>query len=165
MTGKRLKLQGPCTTLSPPPQLPSPSQFLLARFLFPTDSRAGSAHTKPGLLSGGGQSCWGAVLNMPARAQAPWLLPLLPLPLLLALLPATGEWVRAPWGAGAHDSPDRAPPNPVPGSDPVLCFTQYEEATGKCTGLLGGGVSVNDCCLNPAYAFQKPGSKLCQACR
>uniref|UniRef100_A0A8C9KRI1 Complement factor properdin n=1 Tax=Panthera tigris altaica TaxID=74533 RepID=A0A8C9KRI1_PANTA len=63
-----------------------------------------------------------------------------PLPLLLALLPATG-------------------------SDPVLCFTQYEEATGKCTGLLGGGVSVNDCCLNPAYAFQKPGSKLCQACR
>ncbi|XP_042830672.1 properdin isoform X1 [Panthera tigris] len=77
---------------------------------------------------------------MPTRAQAPRLLPLLPLPLLLALLPATG-------------------------SDPVLCFTQYEEATGKCTGLLGGGVSVNDCCLNPAYAFQKPGSKLCQACR
>ncbi|GAB5584569.1 hemicentin-1 isoform X7 [Prionailurus iriomotensis] len=77
---------------------------------------------------------------MPARAQAPRLLPLLPLPLLLALLPATG-------------------------SDPVLCFTQYEEATGKCMGLLGGGVSVNDCCLNPAYAFQKPGSKLCQACR
>ncbi|KAF0886776.1 PROP protein, partial [Crocuta crocuta] len=57
------------------------------------------------------------------------------------------------------------PPNPVPGSDPVFCFTQYEEASGKCMGLLGGGVSVKDCCLNPAYAFQKPGSKLCQACR
>lgn len=34
-----------------------------------------------------------------------------------------------------------------------------------CKGLLGGGVSVKDCCLNPAYGFQEPGSKLCQACR
>ncbi|XP_044620010.1 properdin isoform X2 [Equus asinus] len=75
---------------------------------------------------------------MPAPAQAPRLLP--PLLLLLLTLPATG-------------------------SDPVLCFTQYEESTGKCKDLLGGGVSVEDCCLNPAYAFQEPGKKLCQACR
>ncbi|XP_055984656.1 properdin [Sorex fumeus] len=51
------------------------------------------------------------------------------------------------------------------GSDPVLCFTQYEESSGKCQNLLGGGVSVENCCLNTAYAFQNPGSKLCQACR
>lgn len=24
---------------------------------------------------------------------------------------------------------------------------------------------MEDCCLNSAYAFQEPGSKLCQACR
>lgn len=24
---------------------------------------------------------------------------------------------------------------------------------------------MEDCCLNPAYAFQEPGKKLCQACR
>lgn len=24
---------------------------------------------------------------------------------------------------------------------------------------------MEDCCLNPNYAFQEPGSKLCQACR
>ncbi|XP_029095799.1 properdin [Monodon monoceros] len=76
---------------------------------------------------------------MPTRAQAHRLL-LLPLPLLLLTLPATG-------------------------SDPVLCFTQYEESTGKCKGLLGGGVSTEDCCLNADYAFQEPGSKLCMACR
>ncbi|XP_007537418.1 properdin [Erinaceus europaeus] len=54
---------------------------------------------------------------------------------------------------------------PATGSNPVLCFSQYEESSGKCKGLLGGGVSVEDCCLNTAYAFQVPGSKLCQACR
>ncbi|ELK17036.1 Properdin [Pteropus alecto] len=75
---------------------------------------------------------------MPALTQASWLL-LLPLQLLLTL-PATG-------------------------SDPVLCFTQYEESLGKCKSLLGEGVRVEDCCLNTAYAFQEPGSKLCQACR
>lgn len=51
------------------------------------------------------------------------------------------------------------------GSDPVLCYTQYEESSAKCQGFLGEGVSVEDCCLNAAYAFQKSGSKLCQACR
>ncbi|KAJ8792290.1 hypothetical protein J1605_004071 [Eschrichtius robustus] len=76
---------------------------------------------------------------MPTRVQAHRLLLLL-LPLPLLTLPATG-------------------------SDPVLCFTQYEESTGKCKGLLGGGVSTEDCCLNPDYAFQEPGSKLCMACR
>ncbi|XP_019488074.1 PREDICTED: properdin [Hipposideros armiger] len=75
---------------------------------------------------------------MPAPAHASWLL--LPPLLLLLTLPATG-------------------------SDPVLCFTQYEEFSGKCKGLLGGGVRVEDCCLNTAYAFQEPDSKLCQACR
>ncbi|XP_058907227.1 properdin [Kogia breviceps] len=75
---------------------------------------------------------------MPTRAQAHQLL-LLPL-LLLLTLPATG-------------------------SDPVFCFTQYEESTGKCKGLLGGGVSTEDCCLNADYAFQEPSSKLCMACR
>ncbi|XP_066213236.1 properdin [Saccopteryx leptura] len=78
---------------------------------------------------------------MPTPAQAAWLLLLLLPPLLLLLtLPATG-------------------------SDSVHCFTEYEESSGKCKGLLGGGVRVEDCCLNPAYAFQEPGSKFCQACR
>ncbi|XP_032282494.1 properdin isoform X2 [Phoca vitulina] len=54
---------------------------------------------------------------------------------------------------------------PAAGSVSVLCFTHYEESSGICKGLLGGGVSVEDCCLNPAYGFQEPGSKLCQACR
>ncbi|ELK23933.1 Properdin [Myotis davidii] len=75
---------------------------------------------------------------MPTPAQTSWLL--LPPLLLLLTLPATG-------------------------SEPVLCFTQYEESSGKCKGLLGGGVRVQDCCLNAAYAFQEPGSKLCQPCR
>lgn len=78
------------------------------------------------------------MLTMPTPAQASWLL--LPPLLLLLTLPATG-------------------------SEPVVCFTQYEESSGKCKGLLGGGVRVQDCCLNAAYAFQTPGSKLCQACR
>ena len=56
-------------------------------------------------------------------------------------------------------------PHPVTGSDPVFCFAQYEESTGKCKDLLGRGVSVEDCCLNAGYAFQKPGSNLCMACR
>ncbi|KAM6151388.1 properdin [Rhynchocyon petersi] len=51
------------------------------------------------------------------------------------------------------------------GSDSVLCFAQYEESSGRCKDLLGGGVSADDCCLNSAYAFQEPGSGLCQACR
>ncbi|XP_023413681.1 properdin isoform X3 [Loxodonta africana] len=54
---------------------------------------------------------------------------------------------------------------PATGSDPVLCFTQYEESSSKCKDLLGGGVSAEDCCLNAAYAFQEQGSGLCQACR
>lgn len=54
---------------------------------------------------------------------------------------------------------------PATGSDPVLCFTQYEESSGKCTGLLGGDVSVENCCLNAAYAFQEHGGGPCQACR
>ncbi|KAG8506593.1 Properdin [Galemys pyrenaicus] len=54
---------------------------------------------------------------------------------------------------------------PATGLDPVLCFTQYEESSGTCKGLLGEGVRVEDCCLNAAYAFQVPGTKLCQACR
>nr|6RUR_U Chain U, Properdin [Homo sapiens]6RUR_X Chain X, Properdin [Homo sapiens]6RUS_A Chain A, Properdin [Homo sapiens] len=49
--------------------------------------------------------------------------------------------------------------------DPVLCFTQYEESSGKCKGLLGGGVSVEDCCLNTAFAYQKRSGGLCQPCR
>lgn len=72
----------------------------------------------------------------------------------------------APRDAQAYHILDRALlPFPVTGSDPVLCFTQYEESSGKCKGLLGGGVRVEDCCLNSAYAFQEPDSKLCQACR
>lgn len=54
---------------------------------------------------------------------------------------------------------------PATGSDPVLCFTQYEESSGKCKGLLGGGVSVEDCCLNTAFAYQKRSGGLCQPCR
>lgn len=105
--------------------------------------------------------------NMPTRAQAHRLL-LLPLPLLLLTLPATGEWVGAqlaPRGAWAPHTLLTVLPQPVTGSDPVLCFTQYEESTGKCKGLLGGGVSTEDCCLNADYAFQELGSKLCMACR
>ncbi|EPY75677.1 properdin [Camelus ferus] len=49
-------------------------------------------------------------------------------------------------------------------SDPVLCFTQYEESSGKCKGLLGGGVSVEDCCLNADYAFQESSHSFCMAC-
>ncbi|XP_036918278.1 properdin [Sturnira hondurensis] len=77
---------------------------------------------------------------MPTPARASWSLLLWPPLLLLLTLPATG-------------------------SDPVLCFTQYEESSGKCKDLLGKGVREEDCCLNPNYAFQEPGSKLCQACR
>lgn len=47
----------------------------------------------------------------------------------------------------------------------MLCFTQYEEPSGKCKGLLGGGVSVKDCCLNTAYAYQERNGGLCQPCR
>ncbi|EGV92937.1 Properdin [Cricetulus griseus] len=54
---------------------------------------------------------------------------------------------------------------PATGSDPVFCFTKYEESSGKCKGLLGGDVSVEDCCLNAAYAFQEHGGGPCQACR
>uniref|UniRef100_A0A8C6R5U3 Complement factor properdin n=1 Tax=Nannospalax galili TaxID=1026970 RepID=A0A8C6R5U3_NANGA len=54
---------------------------------------------------------------------------------------------------------------PTTGSDPVLCFTQYEESSGRCKNLLGGGVSVEDCCLNAAYAFQERNGGLCQICR
>nr|XP_010966398.1 PREDICTED: properdin [Camelus bactrianus] len=53
---------------------------------------------------------------------------------------------------------------PATGSDPVLCFTQYEESSGKCKGLLGGGVSVEDCCLNADYAFQESSHSFCMAC-
>lgn len=101
---------------------------------------------------------------MSTPGQAPQLLLL-----LLTLLPAKGECVRAQLayrGAQTHHTPDCAcPPDPVPGSVPIWCFTQYEESSGKCQGFLGKGIRVEDCCLNPAYAFQEPGSKLCQACR
>nr|XP_019572274.1 PREDICTED: properdin [Rhinolophus sinicus] len=124
-----------CPMLSPPPCYPLPSQFLLPLVpLLSLTPRTGQL-IKPGHLSGGAA---GTLLNMPAPAQASWLL--LPPLLLLLTLPSTG-------------------------SDPVLCFTQYEESSGKCKGLLGGAVRVEDCCLNSAYAFQEPGSKLCQACR
>ncbi|XP_040851928.1 properdin-like [Ochotona curzoniae] len=75
---------------------------------------------------------------MPAQSQPP--VSLLPLLLLLFTLPASG-------------------------SDPVVCFMQYEESSGKCKDLLGEGISEEECCLNPAYAFRKAGSELCQACR
>nr|XP_031301178.1 properdin [Camelus dromedarius] len=108
-------------------------------FLFPTKSRSRSAHIKPGLLWRG---CRAAGHNMSTPVQAPGFLlppPLLLLLLLLLTLPATG-------------------------SDPVLCFTQYEESSGKCKGLLGGGVSVEDCCLNADYAFQESSHSFCMAC-
>ncbi|XP_012603752.1 properdin [Microcebus murinus] len=76
---------------------------------------------------------------MTACAQAPQWLLLLLLLLPLLTLPATG-------------------------SDPVLCFAQYEESSGKCKDLLGS-VKVEDCCLNAAFAFQEDGSKICQICR
>nr|BAE42416.1 unnamed protein product [Mus musculus] len=72
---------------------------------------------------------------MPAEMQAPQWLLL-----LLVILPATG-------------------------SDPVLCFTQYEESSGRCKGLLGRDIRVEDCCLNAANAFQEHDGGLCQACR
>ncbi|GAB1302677.1 Properdin [Apodemus speciosus] len=53
---------------------------------------------------------------------------------------------------------------PATGSDPVLCFTQYDESSGKCKGLLGKDIGVDDCCLNAAYAFQEHDGGLCQAC-
>uniref|UniRef100_A0A452S6D2 Complement factor properdin n=1 Tax=Ursus americanus TaxID=9643 RepID=A0A452S6D2_URSAM len=57
-------------------------------------------------------------------------------------------------------------PTPAAAASPgSLLEMFYEESSGKCKGLLGGGVSVEDCCLNPAYGFQEPGSKLCHACR
>ncbi|XP_013362367.1 PREDICTED: properdin isoform X2 [Chinchilla lanigera] len=54
---------------------------------------------------------------------------------------------------------------PATGSDPVLCFTQYEDSTGRCKGLLGRDISVEDCCLNAAYAFKEHDDVHCQACR
>ncbi|XP_037368358.1 properdin [Talpa occidentalis] len=54
---------------------------------------------------------------------------------------------------------------PATGLGPVHCFTQYEESSGECKGLLGENIRVEDCCLNTAYAFQEPGSKLCHTCR
>ncbi|XP_010966398.3 properdin [Camelus ferus] len=110
-------------------------------FLFPTKSRSRSAHIKPGLLWRG---CRAAGHNMSTPVQAPgFLLPPPPLLLLLLLLLLT---------------------LPATGSDPVLCFTQYEESSGKCKGLLGGGVSVEDCCLNADYAFQESSHSFCMAC-
>ncbi|XP_012999764.1 properdin isoform X2 [Cavia porcellus] len=54
---------------------------------------------------------------------------------------------------------------PATGSDPVLCFSQYEDSSGKCKGLLGKDVSLEDCCLNAAYAFKERDNGHCQACR
>ncbi|XP_033616083.1 properdin isoform X4 [Fukomys damarensis] len=84
------------------------------------------------------QRCRGVVLNMTAPMQAPQ--SLLLLLLLLLTVPGTG-------------------------SDPVLCFSQYEDSTGRCQGPLGRDISVEDCCLNAAYAFQERDGGLCQACR
>ena len=89
--------------------------------------------------------------------------------LLLLILPATGKWVRVQMssqGCPGQPHPDCPFLSPdFTGSDPVLCFTQYEESSGKCTGLLGGDVSVEICCLNAAYAFQEHDGGPCQACR
>ncbi|XP_075814197.1 properdin [Microtus pennsylvanicus] len=53
---------------------------------------------------------------------------------------------------------------PAAGADPVLCFAHYEESTGACTGLIGGGVSEDACCLNAAYGFQEREGGPCRAC-
>ncbi|XP_041501439.1 LOW QUALITY PROTEIN: properdin-like [Microtus oregoni] len=53
---------------------------------------------------------------------------------------------------------------PVAGADPVLCFARYEEATGACAGLIGGGVSEDACCLNAAYGFREREGGPCLAC-
>lgn len=170
MPVEKSELLGPCMApfapppppppASPAPSIPScplPAHFLLVQFLFATDPRARSVCTKPGLLPGRV-----AVLNMSIRGHVPQLLLL-----LLILLPATGECRRvqlARRGARTHHTADHVP-HPIPDSATVFCYTEYEESSGMCKGLLGGGVSVKDCCLNPAYGFQEPGSKLCQACR
>lgn len=104
------------------------------------------------------------MLKMLAGMQAPPTLLL-----LLLTLPATGKWVGAQMssqGCPGQPHPDCSFLSPgLTGSDPVFCFTKYEESSGKCKGLLGGDVSVEDCCLNAAYAFQEHGGGPCQACR
>ncbi|XP_041502304.1 properdin-like [Microtus oregoni] len=53
---------------------------------------------------------------------------------------------------------------PAAGADPVLCFARYEEATGACAGLIGGGVSEDACCLNATYGFREREGGPCLAC-
>ncbi|XP_051824802.1 properdin isoform X1 [Antechinus flavipes] len=71
--------------------------------------------------------------------------PVLPV-LLLLFLPAI---LLSPHGAGGQS---------------VRCFSNFEEASSQCQGLLGESVSKDDCCLNAAHGFQIPGSQTCQAC-
>ncbi|XP_043829857.1 properdin isoform X4 [Dromiciops gliroides] len=50
------------------------------------------------------------------------------------------------------------------GRETGRCFSNFEEASSQCQGLLGEGVSKDACCLNAAHGFQIPGSQICQAC-
>ncbi|NP_001011066.1 complement factor properdin precursor [Xenopus tropicalis] len=50
-------------------------------------------------------------------------------------------------------------------SEEVVCFSDFDERTGGCGELLGGGVSEEDCCLNIKYSFKRGADAPCQACR
>ncbi|XP_074133316.1 properdin isoform X1 [Sminthopsis crassicaudata] len=80
----------------------------------------------------------GAMASRPSR-------PGLPVLLLLFLLAV----LLSPHGAGGES---------------VRCFSNFEEASSQCQGLLGESVSKDACCLNAAHGFQIPGSQTCQAC-
>lgn len=161
-----LELKRPAQYPLLPPRLPShtalrPPSSSWPWFLFSTNSGSRSAHIKPGLLPG--RAAEVQCSTCPPNRR--------PYCCCCHCCCSPCQPQVSGWGPGW---PPGVPgplttltmlPHSVTGSDSVQCFAQYEESTGKCKDFLGGGVRVEDCCLNAAYAFQKPGSKLCMACR
>lgn len=132
-------------------------------FLFSTNSGSRSAHIKPGLLPGGAA---GVQCSTCPPKRRPCCRCRCCHCCCSPCQPQVSGWGPSwPPGVPGLLTTLTMLPHPVTGSDPVFCFAQYEESTGKCKDLLGGGVRVEECCLNAGYAFQKPGSNLCMACR
>lgn len=162
-----LELKRPAQYPALPPLLPSHTALLPPSsscpwFLFSTDSGSRSAHIKPSLLPGGAAGVQCSTCPPKCRPYCCYCC----CHCCCSPQPQVSGWGSSwPPGVPGPFTTLTMLPHPVTGSDSVLCFAQYEESTGKCKDLLGGGVSMKNCCLNANYAFQKPGSKLCMACR
>uniref|UniRef100_A0A6J0U262 Properdin n=1 Tax=Pogona vitticeps TaxID=103695 RepID=A0A6J0U262_9SAUR len=50
-------------------------------------------------------------------------------------------------------------------AEDVLCYEKFDDTTGTCSDLLGGGVRLEDCCLNRQYGFRQAVGGQCRACR